>query len=146
MGKGRIIGGYVAAVLATLVAASLVHTHFTLHGLRALGAVISAADAWALARGDLAGLGPAFGAVIALALLVGFLVAGLVRRFLPWPRPLAYGLGGGAALLTALWLMHWSFEITPIGSARSWAGLLSLGLAGALGGVIFALISRPRTA
>lgn len=146
MGKARIIGGYVVAVLATLVVASLVHTHFTLQGLRALGAVISPADAWATAQGDLAGLGPAFGAVIALALLIGFLVAGLARRYVKWPRPVAYGLGGGAALLTALWLMHWSFEITPIGSARSWAGFLSLGVAGALGGVLFALLSRPRTA
>ncbi|MDO9488975.1 MAG: hypothetical protein Q7J32_11420, partial [Sphingomonadaceae bacterium] len=71
---------------------------------------------------------------------------GLVRRVVAWPRPIAYGLGGGAALLTALWLMHWSFEITPIGSARSWAGFLSLGLAGALGGGLFALITRRRTA
>lgn len=146
MSKGRIIGGFVAALGVTLVVASLVHTHFTLAGLRALGAVISPGDAWTTAQGDLVGLGPAFGAVIALALLIGFLVAGLVRRVLPWPRPIAYGLGGGAALLTALWLMHLSFEITPIGSARSWAGFLSLGLTGALGGVIFALIARPRAA
>jgi hypothetical protein len=146
MGKGRIFGGFVAAVLATLVIASLVHTHFTLQGLRALGVAVSPGDAWAMARGDFSGLGPAFGAVIALALLIGFVVAALVRRALPWPRPVAYGLGGGAALLAALWLMHWSFEITPIGSARSWAGFLSLGLAGAIGGVLFALISRPRAA
>ncbi len=146
MKYGRLIGGYVAAVLVTLIVASFLHSHFTLQGLRAVGAVVSPADAWATAKADLTGLAPAFGAVIALALLLGFLIAGLVRRYVKWPRALAYGLGGGAAMLTALWLMHYNFQITPIGTARSWAGFLSLGLAGAIGGLVFTWITRNRTA
>lgn len=146
MSKGRIIGGFIAAVLVTLIVASAVHTHFTLRGLRALGVEISQGDAWIMAKGDLIGLAPAFGAVIAAALLIGFGIAALVRRAVAWPRPIAYAIGGGAALLTALWLMNWSFEMTPLGTARSWAGFLSLGLAGALGGLIFASVSRPRKA
>ena len=146
MDKARMIGGFIAAVLVALVAASIAHTHFTIQGLRAVGAEVPPAMALDTVGGDLVGLAPSFGAVIAIALLLGFLVAGLARRFIKLPRAVAFALAGGAALGTALWLMRLSYEITPLGSARSWAGFLTLCAAGALGGLVFASVSRTRTA
>lgn len=146
MDKGRLVGGFIAAVLVTVVVACFAHTHFILQGLRAVGADIPSGVALRTAGTDLLGLAPAFGLVIAMALLVGFLVAGFLRRFIKLSRPIAFALAGGAALATALWLMKLSYAITPIASARTWAGFLALSAAGALGGLVFASVSRSRAA
>lgn len=146
MDKARMVGGFIAAVLVTLAAASFAHTHYTIQGLTAVGAEVPPAVAMETVRGDFAGLAPSLGVVIAIALLLGFLVAGLARRFIKLPRPIAFALAGGAALATALWLMRLSYEITPLGSARTWAGFLTLCAAGALGGLVFASVSRTRKA
>ena len=146
MDKARMVGGFIAAVLVTLAVASFAHTHFTIEALRAVGAEVPPSIAMATVRGDFIGLAPALGAVIAIALLLGFIVAGIARRFIRLPRPLAFALAGAAAFATALWLMRLSYEITPIASARTWAGFLTLAAAGALGGLVFASVSRRRTA
>ena len=146
MDKGRLVGGFVAAVLVTVAVASFAHTHFTLQALRAVGAEVPPAVAMETVGGDFIGLAPSFGVVIAVALLLGFVIAGVARRFVRLPRPIAFALAGGAALATALWLMHLSYEITPIASARTWTGFLTLAAAGALGGLVFASVSRRRTA
>ncbi len=144
MNYKRLIGGFVAAVLITIIVASFVHSHFTIQGLRAVGAEIGPSDAARLAWGDLIGLAPTLGAVIAIALLIGFIVAAIVLRFVKLPRWVGYAVAGGAAMLTALWLMHLNFDITPIGSARTTAGLTALALAGALGGLLFTWFTRPQ--
>ncbi|MFC3712595.1 hypothetical protein ACFOMD_08440 [Sphingoaurantiacus capsulatus] len=144
MNYKRLIGGFVAAVLATIIIASVIHSHFTIQGLRAVGAEIGPGDAWKLAWGDLIGLAPTLGAVIAIALLVGFLVAAIVLRFVKLPRWVGYAVAGKAAMITALWLMYLNFDITPIGSARTTEGLIALGLAGAIGGLLFTWFTRPQ--
>lgn len=144
MNYRRLIGGFVAAVLATIVVASVVHSHFTIRGLRAVGAEIGPSDAAQLAWGDLIGLAPTLGAVIAIALLVGFIVAAIVLRYVRLPRWVGYAVAGMAAMLVALWLMQLQFDITPIGTARTAGGLMSLGLAGALGGLLFTWFTRPQ--
>lgn len=146
MDKGRMVGGFIAAVFVTVVAASFAHTHFTIQALRDVGAEVSQAAALETVRGDFLGLAPALAAVIAIAFLIGFLVAGLARRAIKLPRPIAFAIAGAAAFGTALWLMRLSYAITPLGSARSWAGFLTLCAAGALGGLVFASVSRTRTA
>ena len=146
MNKGRTIGGFLAAVLMTLAIASFARTHFIIQGLRAVGAEVSPSAAMATVRGDFVGLAPALGAVIMVALLLGFLVAGLARRWVTLPRPVAFALAGGAALGAALGLMRLAYEMTPLASARSWEGFLALCAAGALGGLVFAYASRPRIA
>jgi hypothetical protein len=146
MNTGRILGGFIAAVVVTVAAASFAHTHFIIQGLRAVGTEVPPSVAMETVRGDFVGLAPSFGVVIAIALLLGFIIAGVARRFIKLPRPVAFALAGGAALATALWLMHLSYEITPIASARTWPGFLTLAAAGALGGLVFASVSRRPSA
>lgn len=146
MDKARMISGFIAAVLVTVTVATFAHTHFTIQALRAVGAEVPPSVAMDTVRGDFVGLAPSFGVVIAIALLLGFIIAGVARRFVRLPRPIAFALAGGAALATALWLMRLSYEITPIASARTWAGFLTLAAAGALGGLVFASVSRRRAA
>ena len=147
MAKGRTIGAFIAAVLVTLVVASAVHTSVVISGLTALGVEVPAALRLRTMWGDLVGLAPAFGAVIAVALLLGFLIAAVARRFVGLPRPIAFALAGGAALGTALALMTLAYNgITPLASTRGWGGFLLMCAAGALGGWVFASVSRARAA
>lgn len=145
MGKARTIGGYLAAVLVAVVAASIVHTLFVAQGLRDVGIDIPPPVALRTAGGDLVGLAPTLGPVVAIALLLGFLIAAVARRFVKLARPLAFALAGAAAMATALWLMKLAYNgITPLASARTGAGFLALCAAGALGGLIFTGVSRDR--
>lgn len=139
----RRIAAFVVAALVAFVAASLIHTQIILAGLSDLGADIPLSLRISTSLADLLGLAPSFGVVVAIALLLGLLVAGLARRYVPLPRPLAFAIAGAGAMATALWLMHLGFDITPIASARTTGGLLMLCLAGALGGVVFAIGSKP---
>jgi hypothetical protein len=121
---------FIAAVLATLCAASLTHTQIILSGLSDLGAEIPFGVRLSTSLTDLIGLAPAFGSVIAIALLL---------------RPAAFGIAGGAAMATTLWLMQLSYDITPIASTRTPVGLLLICMAGVFGGVIFARGTKPAT-
>ena len=141
----RYIIAFIIAALVTFVAASLIHTQVILAGLGELGADVPLSLRMSTSLADLLGLAPAFGAVVMIALLGGLLVAGFARRFIPLPRPIAFAVAGAAAMATTLWLMHLSFAITPIASARTTGGLLLLCLAGAFGGVIFAFGTKPST-
>ena len=134
---------FILSVLVTLCAASFLHTQIILSGLTDLGAEIPLGVRLSTSVTDLIGLAPAFGSVIAIALLLGLLVAGVARRFIPLPRPAAFGIAGGAAMATTLWLMQLSYDITPIASTRTPMGLLLVCMAGILGGVIFASGTRP---
>ena len=84
--------------------------------------------------------------VILVALLLGFLVATVIKRFLPKLSRVAFPIAGATAIGTTLGLMYLQFHTVPISGARSGPGFLSQVLAGALGGWIFARISgKPET-
>lgn len=144
MGIVRLFGAFVAATLITLILASFVHTHFVIAGLRDLGVAVPLPLALETAGRDLLGLAPGLGPVIAVALLLGFLVAALALRFVTLPRAVAFALAGGVAMGTALLLMKLPLEVTLLASARSWAGFLSLCASAALGGFVFARGLPPR--
>ncbi|MFQ5561940.1 MAG: hypothetical protein ACE5FO_00060 [Parvularculaceae bacterium] len=128
-----------AAAVAALAAIGF-HTATVLGRLAALGTEISAAT-WAetLLRNFL-GLAPSYGAVVAIALALGFAVAALLKPRAGPLAPFAYPLAGAGALAVALVLMHIAYDgITPIAGARGTAGFLLQCLAGGLGGAVFAL-------
>ncbi|MEM1053217.1 MAG: hypothetical protein AAGI28_14090 [Pseudomonadota bacterium] len=79
-------------------------------------------------------------AVILVALLLGFAVAAMVKRFLPSLASAAYPIAGAAALGMVLGLMYWQFQTVPISGARSGFGFASQVIAGGIGGWIFARI------
>ena len=133
MDKGRLVGGFIAAVLVTVTVASFAHTHFTIQALRAVGAEVPPSVAMETVGGDIVGLAPSFGAVIAIALLLGFVIAGLVRRFVRLPRPIAFALAGGAALATALSV------IPGVVEHGLFIGLASVALIGKPDGSVLAL-------
>jgi len=137
-------GGLLAAALVTLFFASLAHSLSVQAGLVALGTEISLGTRIGAILRDLAGLAPAFGIVIFIALLIGFVVAGLVRRYWPVTPWIAFPLAGFAAIATALLAMRLQFTFSPIAGAREMPGFLAISAAGALGGLAFAFITRRR--
>lgn len=76
--------------------------------------------------------------IIAVALLLGFLIAMLVKRLLPGLSRVAFPVAGAAAIGATLGLMYLQFQTVPISGARSTMGFLSQILAGGIGGWIFA--------
>lgn len=142
----RFLLAFLAAVLVTFVLASVAHSHFVMQWLRDLGVEIPGAVALRTTLGDLRGLATAFLPIVAVALLLGFAVAALVKRFLPSLAGVAYPTGGAAAMAAMLGIMHAAFKMTPIAGARDALGWWLICLAGAAGGVVFALLAQRKRA
>lgn len=142
----RIILGYAAAAIVALVLASAFHTHMVIAALGEVGAAVPFDKRLAMTINDLVGLAPQFGMVIGIGLAVGFLIAAGLRRILKPLAPIAYPLAGAAAVGVALTLMSLAYDgITPIAGARTTAGFALQCLAGAIGGLVFAIIAvRPK--
>lgn len=142
----KLVLAFVAAVIVTTILGAAFHTQFVIGRLTDMGIAVSFADRLSTTLHDIAGMAPLFGLVIAGGFLVAFLAGALVFRFAGTQRNVVYAVAGAVAIGVALSLMAMVFNITPIAGARSWAGFIAQMAAGALGGYVFALISRVRTA
>lgn len=142
----KLVLAFVAAVIATTILGAAFHTQFVIGRLTDMGIAVSFADRMSTTLHDIAGMAPLFGMVIAIGFLVAFLAGALVYRFAGVQRDLIYVVAGAVAIAVALSAMAMVYNITPIAGARSWAGFVAQMAAGALGGYVFALVSRMRTA
>ncbi len=79
--------------------------------------------------------------VISVALMLGFLIATLVKRFLRRLSKYAFPVAGAAAIGVTLGLMYTQFQTIPISGARSTMGFISQVVAGGIGGWIFAKVA-----
>lgn len=138
----RILVGYVAAAVVAIILASAFHTQMVIGALEAAGAAISFDRRLAMTGTDFIGLAPQLGAVIAIGLAIGFLIAAGVKRVLKPLAPVAYPVAGAAAVAVALIAMGMAFDgITPIAGARTPVGFALQCLAGAIGGAVFSAIA-----
>ncbi|MFZ5616266.1 MAG: hypothetical protein ACOZAA_02945 [Pseudomonadota bacterium] len=145
----RIAFGYALAVIVATMLASFAHTQMIVEGLENSGAAVTLKQRLSMSAGDLSGLAPQYGIVIAIGLFLGFLVAAALRRVLKPLAPIAYPLAGAAAIATALVLMPILLKldgITPIAGARTSLGFALQCLAGAAGGLAFALVAVRKSA
>lgn len=143
----RLVFGYGLAAAVTTALAAAFHTQMVIKALEQSGASISMDQRLGMTAGDLVGLAPQFGAVIAIGLLAGFIIAALLKRVLTPLAPIAYPLAGAAAVGVALTVMSMAFDgITPIAGARSTLGFALQCLAGAVGGLVFALVGARKGA
>ena len=134
----RRLGAYGVAVFATEALAAMAATQFVLAGLAGLGVVITLGERLTMTGQDILGMMQVYLPVLALALALGFLVAGaIIKKLGPAWSLLGYTSAGFVAVLAALLTVLSLFDITPIAGARSPAGLFCQGLAGAVGGFIF---------
>lgn len=128
---------FLLAVLVTFILASLAHSQFVLLELAKVGVQIDMASRISMSIDDLIGLGPSYGAIIALSLLLGFTVVGTIRKYRPHTTAWVYPLAGALAMLVMLLAMQPIMHITLIAGARTPFGILAQCLAGFAGGWVF---------
>lgn len=133
----RWIGALLVAALSTYVVAVIANSQFV---MGAYDVPISFAERLNMTAFDVSNMWPYF-IIILVALLLGFLIATLVKRMASGLSRYAFPIAGAAAIGATLGLMYLQFQTIPISGARSALGFASQVLAGGLGGWIFARIA-----
>jgi hypothetical protein len=143
MGFVRWIGALIIASLGTYVVAVIANAQFV---IGAHDVPVSLSDRLNMTAFDVSNMG-LYLVIILIALLLGFAIAALVKRFLPSLAGVAYPIAGAAALGMVLGLMCMQFQTIPISGARGTFGFASQVIAGGIGGWIFArVLGAPKTA
>jgi hypothetical protein len=88
---------------------------------------------------------PPYGAITTIALLIAFLVAGLVARFTGL-RVIVFAVAGAVAIFVMFTALKMSLGTVGIFGARGTMGLAAQMACGLIAGAVFALLTRPRGA
>lgn len=132
----RWIAALIVASLGTYVLAVIVNAQFV---MAAHNVPVSLFDRLNMTAFDVSNMW-LYLAVIAVAFLLGFAIATVVKRFVPSLAGAAYPIAGAAALGMVLGLMYMQFQTVPISGARSALGFAAQVIAGGIGGWIFAKV------
>ncbi len=138
----RKLAAYLLAVIVAYILASITATQSVIARLAELGVEVNFANRLSMTLQDIAGMAGMFLPMIAAAFLVAFMVTALLCRWLG-RRPVAlYVLAGAVALIAIHLTLNLAVGITPVAIARTMAGLLIQGLAGAVGAYLYAYTNR----
>ncbi len=143
MKLGRTILAFLLAVAASYVVAIIFFTQQVIAKRAAIGANYTSEQQLATFVDNFLGLAPAYGVVVAIALLLGFLVAAGVKRILTPLAPVAYPIGGAAAVYAAIFLIENTAGSGGVGALEGARGAVGMGLqsfAGFIGGIVFAMM------
>ena len=137
--------GFVVAVIAATVLASIISTQFVVAGLQEIGVEVPFGTRVSMTVTDLALL-RIYLIMGGTAMLVAFLVAGACAKWLPGSRQVWFSVAGFAALTCVLMLVESLLGAMLIAGARTVPGLLLQGVAGAFSGWVFARLTSDRKA
>lgn len=140
----RWLFAFVLAVLTTAILGSVIQSQFNLSRIAGLGETIRPSTRIEVTLFDLISFAPTYAIIMAVALLIGLLVAGWPATRWPQWRSGWYALAGFVAVSVALLVMNAMLPITAIGAARTATGIVALSLAGAVGGWAYARILVQR--
>ncbi len=133
---------FLAAVAVTYVLATVFATQSVVSNLAGMGLTLGFGERLSMTVRDLGGMAGMFLPLVAFGLLIAFMTAALICRYKgQWRMPL-YILAGAVAVVCVHLGLNAAFGITPVAIARTPAGLLSQGLAGAGGGFTYLTLSR----
>ncbi len=141
----RLILGFLVAVVLTVIWGSIVQTQYNLAALTGIGTDIGPGTNLRATFTDIfSGFSLTYGGYIVVpSLLVAFIVAWLVVRRTGAPL-LWFGLAGGLAILAGIPLVNWLSPLALlIGATRDLSCTVLMAAGGALGGILFAWITRP---
>jgi hypothetical protein len=111
-----------------------------------MGASVDFVTRLSASLSDLQGLVMPYFALVAIALLIGFAVTGQISRFFHLHRWWLYPLAGLVALIAMHLILKAVIGLWGVAGARPALGLVLQGLAGLLGGWLYARMSRrPNT-
>ena len=147
----RRLVAFVVAAIAMVLLGSAAHSFFVQRAWsgaagQANGTVpapIPFADRISWALHDLFGMIVPYCALTSIALLVAFLIAGALARFTGY-RVIVFGLAGALALFVLFTVMRSVLGTVGVFGARGPAGLAAQMAVGAVAGVLFARLTRPR--
>lgn len=131
-------------MLTAAVSGTIVQSQINLAAISALGQPIGLAERWSMSMFDLRSFAPMWSLVLAFAFLLAWPVAGWLARRWPSARGLLFPLAGLCAVVCALLAMDALLPVTVVAAARSLAGMLLLGLCGALGGWVYVRATAQR--
>ncbi len=138
----RLLLAFAVTVAVTTALAVAAHSQFVMAGLRGLGAEIGGRMALDVTLHDIAGMAPLYSMFVAAALLIGFLITGWLWPKVKLSRTISFAIGGGAAIALMLVIMRYQLGITVVAGARTPGGFAAQCAVGALGGLLFAVVSR----
>jgi hypothetical protein len=137
----RLLPIFLVSWLFTFTLASLFHSQYVVNQLVDVGVVVSLSDRINLTLDDWLGLLPTYGAIIAIALAIAFFVVLLLAKKFKKYSMVLFVASGITAFAVVLVAIESIMNIHIIAGARGWGFYLQL-LAGALGGLLFALLTR----
>ncbi len=140
----RVLKAFFPAVLLAYVLASILFTQTLLAAVQGMGLEVSTGMRLATTVDDLIGMSSSYLLLILVAFIVGLPVAAGLTRLLPAHRALLFTLAGLVAILALHMIMKAVLGLSGIAATRTLPGLLAQGLAGAVGGYCYHLLSRPR--
>ena len=137
----RLLPIFLVSWLFTFTLASLFHSQYVVNQLVDVGVVVSLSDRINLTLDDWLGLLPPYDAIMAIALAIAFFaVVLLVKKFEKYSMVL-FVASGITAFAVVLLAIESIMNIHIIAGARGWGFYLQL-LAGAFGGLLFALLTK----
>jgi len=142
--RSRLIA-FLAAAAGTSVLASLFSTQFVVAGLAGIDVAVPPLTRVRMSLNDF-GILPALFSATAACFAVGFPVAAWCDVRFGGSRYAWFALAGGSAIVTELMIMQAVLGIMPVAGARTAAGLACQGFAGAIGGTLYAWLTRIREA
>ncbi len=140
----RALKAFVPAVLLAYVLASMLVTQSNLGNLQTLGMEVGFGDRVGTTVHDLVGMATSYLPLIFAAFVIGIPVAAGLARRMPRHPALLYALAGFTAVVALHLIMRAALGLTPVAATRTTAGLIGQGAAGAIGGLCFHWLSRPR--
>ena len=140
------IYGFLAAVVVTYTVAVIGYSQMNLLNLVDMGIAIDLAMRVQTLQHDLVGMLELFLPIVFVALLLAFLIGALIIRRVPHLRTIGYVLAGTMGIYAVIVSLGLMTGTNPIAVTRSAAGLLSQVAAGAVGGLVFALVTAKGSA
>lgn len=142
----RIIGGYAVAVLVTYVFGAIFISQGNIASVINMGFDVTIGQRLEAMLHDVSNMTDIYLPVVAVSFVLALSVAAIIIHFVPDLRLIGYTLAGFAALIAVHVLVKTVFGISGIAPTRTMVGLLAQGLAGALGGYMFHLVSAKKPA
>lgn len=95
---------------------------------------------------DIGGMGPMYGLLAGIALLVAFLASGLVARLAPGLRPIVFGVAGAVAMVVLFLTMRQVLGTVGVFGARGEFGMIAQAVVGFIAGLTFATVKPAHAA
>lgn len=140
----RAITSFFTAVVSAYVVAVLLVGQFNIARVVEMGFDVSLNDRFSTAGADLLGMLGTYLPLIAIAFLIAFIFTRYaLLRFIKQPVVL-FTLAGFVAVIALHSIMHMMLGLSGIAPTRTLLGLLSQGLAGAIGGYVYSRMRKVK--